>query len=311
LLIVASVPIFWLAYNAFIYGNAFEFATGPYSARAIEQRSSRAGEPPHPGRGDLRVATIYFVKSTEVNLAEGNWQKPWLLLSVAGTAIILVAWRGLSIWLLLWTPLPFYALSVAYGGVPIFLPVWWPFSYYNVRYGLQLLPAMVVFTAITLYFCVTHIANRRAQLGVVIIAFGFIGGSYVLIWQAQPICLREAVANSRTRISFERALAEQLEQLPPSSTLLMSIGNYVGTLQRAGIHLSHVIHEGNHGDPKEWGREGMWKRTLSAPERWADYAVGFDDDEVTRSARMHHLPALVVVETSGQQRATIYQTRPQ
>ena len=308
-LVVASVPIFWLAYNAFIYGNALEFATGPYSARAIEQRSTQAGQPPHPGHHNLRVATIYFIKSAEANLANGNGQKAWLLLAIAGTAIMLGRYRGLGAWLLLWIPLPFYSLSVAYGGVPIFMPVWWPFSYYNVRYGLQLLPAIVVFTSAALYFCMTHLADRRARLVVVLIAFGFAGSSYIFIWRAQPICLREAVANSRTRVPFERALAEQLERLPPSSTLIMSIGSSVGALQRAGIHLNRVIHEGNHGDPNQWGTEGMWKRALSAPERWADYAIGFDDDEVTRSARTHHLPALVVVETPGQGRATIYQTK--
>jgi len=212
-LVVASVPIFWLAYNAFIYGNALEFATGPYSARAIEQRSTQAGQPPHPGHHNLWLATIYFIKSAEANLANGNGQKAWLLLAIAGTAIMLFRYRGLGAWLLLWIPLPFYSLSVAYGGVPIFMPVWWPFSYYNVRYGLQLLPAIVVFTSAALYFCMTHLADRRARLVVVLIAFGFAGSSYIFIWRAQPICLREAVANSRTRVPFERALAEQLQRI--------------------------------------------------------------------------------------------------
>src|SRR5207244_1005945 len=49
LLLVAVVPVFWLAYNAIIYRNPLEFANGPYSARAIEQRSARPGAPPHPG----------------------------------------------------------------------------------------------------------------------------------------------------------------------------------------------------------------------------------------------------------------------
>ena len=54
--------------------------------------------------------------------------------------------------LLLWAPLPFYALSIAYGSVPIFVPTWWPFSEYNLRYGLQFLPAFAVFVPLGISF---------------------------------------------------------------------------------------------------------------------------------------------------------------
>ena len=54
----------------------------------------------------------------------------------------------------------------------------------------------------------------------------------------------------------------------------------------------------------------MWQRALQAPDRYADFAVAFDNDPVAKSAQEHHLPALVVLETTGQPRATIYRTRP-
>ena len=38
LLGIAVAPVLWLVYNAAVYGNALEFANGPYSAKAIEQR---------------------------------------------------------------------------------------------------------------------------------------------------------------------------------------------------------------------------------------------------------------------------------
>ena len=68
----------WLAYNAIVYRNPLEFANGPYSAKAIEQRTPGAF---HPGSHDLRTAFSYFLKSAEVNLASEGWQKFWILLA--------------------------------------------------------------------------------------------------------------------------------------------------------------------------------------------------------------------------------------
>src|SRR5712692_7707645 len=59
--LAAAAPVLWLAYNSIIYRNPLEFATGPYSAHAIDRKSSAAGLPPHPGTHDLPVAASYFL----------------------------------------------------------------------------------------------------------------------------------------------------------------------------------------------------------------------------------------------------------
>jgi hypothetical protein len=308
--LVTVVPAFWFAYNAAVYGDPLDFVRGPYSARGIEQRTSKPGEARHPGYHSLGTAAIYFVKSAELNQAKGPLERTWIALTAAGVLLLLVYYRRLGAWLLLLLPLPFYALSIAYGGVPIFMPIWWPFSFYNVRYGLQLLPAFAVFLALLLYWGLLRISQPRWRAVAAVVAFAFVGVSYGFAWHAQPICLQEAVANSRTRIPFERSLGEYLRLLPPNSTLLMYIGEHVGALQEADIHLSRVIHEGNHGDPGVWGQEGMWQRALADPAKYADYAIGFDDDEVAKSSEAHHYPALLVIHTLGQSAALIYGTHP-
>ena len=106
-----------------------------------------------PAAHDLQTAFSYFLKSAELNLAGGELAEN---LDAAGPgrsdreSQLEAAASQLWPLLLLWIPVPFYALSVAYSGVPIFMPVWWPFSYYNVRYGLELLPAFAVFVALAL-----------------------------------------------------------------------------------------------------------------------------------------------------------------
>jgi hypothetical protein len=59
LLLAWSGPVLWLTYNAVVYKNALEFANGPYSAKAIEQRVAVPGFP-HPGTASLSVAGTYF-----------------------------------------------------------------------------------------------------------------------------------------------------------------------------------------------------------------------------------------------------------
>ena len=167
ILLAAAAPVLWLAYNAIVYRNPLEFANGPYSAKAIEQRSTATS---HPGAHDLQTAFSYFLKSAELNLASARWQKLWLLLGLAAV-IAGLAWKQFRghLWplLLLWIPLPFYSLSVAYSGVPIYVPVWWPFSYYNVRYGLELLPAFAVFLAVAVYFAAKLVQPRAFKFGAV------------------------------------------------------------------------------------------------------------------------------------------------
>jgi hypothetical protein len=308
-LLAAAAPAFWLAYNAIIYRNPLEFANGPYSARAIEQKSATPGSPAHPGSHDLPVASSYFLKSAELNMAEGKSQKVWLLLLLAGTITILISARKLWPLLLLWIPFPFYMLSVAYSGVPIFVPTWWPFSFYNVRYGLQLLPLFSVSVAVTTYFLLRLARSKNAKTAIVSAVLILLAANYAFVWKAQPVCFREAWVNSRSRIAFETELASNLNKLPHNSNLLMYLGDHVGALQRAGIPLRRTINEGNH---RPWkspvDSEGLWERALASPSQYVDFVIAMDGDPVALGVQKQALTSLVVIHTAGQPAATIYWT---
>jgi hypothetical protein len=314
-LLAAAVPLFWFAYNAVVYRNPLQFANGPYSAKAIEQKTATV----NPAKGNLLAASSYFLKAAELNVAEANWQgRLWLALALLGSLVAGFSGRGRPA-LLLWAPLPFYALSVAYGSVPIFVPQWWPFSQYNLRYGLQLLPAFAVFVPLAISFLVQSAAkiprfqvawrrwtNAAALLGILVLAVS----SYGAIWRADPICYREAAINMRGRVALDGQLANWLKSLPVDSTLLMYLGEHVGALEQAGIPLRRVINEGNH---RVWKQpldpDGLWERALAEPAGYADYAVGFDGDPVWKAAKGSHLTELVEIHTTGQPAAVIFQGR--
>ena len=321
-LIAAFSPVLWLAYNAIVYRNPLEFANGPYSAKAIERRTQGSGNPGHPGSGNPVLAEMYFLKSAEANVAQIEWlQRTWVLLAFAAIVLAAITYLRASNaappssapWPLLFLllPAPFYALSVAYGGVPIFIPAWWPFTHYNVRYGLQLLPAFAAGLAILVYLAVRSKGWKlqvrfACSLGV----FAVLVASYASIWRFGPICLQEAQINMRTHNQLEAQLATWLVKLPPNSTLLMYLGDHVGAAQRAGIPLNHIINEGNH---RTWRQpldpQGLWEKALADPSRFADYVVATEGDSVWQAVQSRHLPELVEIHVTGQERAVIYRAR--
>jgi len=321
ILLSALGPALWLAYNGVVYRNPLEFENGPYSAKAIERRTQSRGTPGHPGSGNLLLAGQYFLKSAEINLAENSWaQRTWILLCVGGLALAFASFRvaralpgAQNAWVLvlLFVPLPFYALSIGYGGVPIFIPPWWPFTHYNVRYGLQLLPAFAAAIGILL-FSVMRFPQLvgRIRVGIVLCLAAFSIASYASVWRSGPICLQEAQVNMRTRNQLEKQLAEWLRRLPPDSTILMYLGDHVGALEQAGIPLRHTINEGNH---RVWKQpsdaEGLWERALAHPAEYADYVIASEGDPVWQAVQAKHLSELVEIHVTGQARVVLYRAR--
>ena len=297
LLFTGFTAALFLVYNQAAYGNALEFANGQYSARAIQQRSKTPTMPSYPGENSPRGATLQFLKVSRLNVAEG---KPELWLFTAAFVALLTAiyfsQRYLS-WAILWTPLPFYVLCIAWGSVPIYHPEWWPFSYYNVRYGLQLLPAIAVFTALACQFAANFLRPRYVIGAAVLV----IATSYFSVWQKTPICLREARINGAERIAVERELAEKLKSLPQTATVLMYCGAHAGALQMVGVPLKRRLCENHHPG---------WEDALARPAESADYIIAFAGDPVARAVHDHPqgLEPVATVGTPSQPKALIYRS---
>jgi hypothetical protein len=308
--LAAAAPILWLAYNTAVYRNPLEFANGPYSAKAIEQKTSVPGMPAHPGDRNARIAFKYYFKSAELNMAPGALQIPWVAALLFGTAVVVLFQRKLWPVFLLWIPVPFYMLSIAYSGVPIFLPVWWPHSYYNARYGIELLPAFAVLTAVAARGLINFAAASRTRTIISVLFITLVTASYAQVWRSGPISLQEAIVNSRTRSFLERQLASMLHTLPANSTVIMYLGDHVGAFQQAGITLAQTINEGNHR-PWKWPSDpdGLWERALAHPSGYADFVIAFDHDAVATAVNKDELKAITILRVTGQPEATIYQTR--
>lgn len=297
--LLAVAPAIWLAYNAKLFGDPLDFLRGPYSARAIEARTATAGAAMHPGFHSLHVAALYFLKAAEMGAAParfGNWL---LWLAAAGTLIALYFFGRKQIWpaLLLWLPLPFYAYSVAYGSVPIFIPLWWPFSWYNTRYGMEMLPALALFAACPIGLL--HVFAPRLERWVTVVLLILIGWNSIVLLRSRPLVFQEAVANSRTRIAFERALANALLNLPAEGLILMYTSQDAGAVQLAGISLHRIVSEEDYLE---------WQHALEEPAQAAPVVIALDGDPVA-SAIQRHPQGLVLIQkvcSTGQPCARIY-----
>ena len=323
LLLLALCPALWLAHNYKINQRPLDWLNGPYSAKAIERRTvPHGGESNYPGKNHPVAAARYFLKAARMNTGEGRAEYWMIALASAGVLIAVLRPRRFGALLLLWLPLPFYAFSIAYGSVPIFVPEWWPFSYYNVRYGIELLPAIAAFAGL-IPWALEGLLRQRAAfhrlaapanialIAVVLLAAGssalcFSSRSQDHQWPRQwmiPVCYREAWVNSRDRLALESQLAEVLAQLPADARILMFTRDHVGALQMAGIPLRRVISEAAYYH---------WDAALSAPFATADYIVAIDNDPVADAVRINPrgLTSIAILHALRQPDVTVYRASP-
>jgi 4-amino-4-deoxy-L-arabinose transferase-like glycosyltransferase len=302
---LAVAPLVWMGYCSRQFGDPLDFLRGPYSAKAIELRTATPGAPHYPGWHSMPVAALYFLKAAELGAVPLRFANLLLILSVAGSMLAVIRWRGRGSMtaMLLWLPLPFYAYSIAYGSVPIFIPLWWPHSWYNTRYGMEMLPIF----ALSLAFMVGVIADWIARLKPsvapwipAVVALLIVADSTVLL-RAKPLVLDEAIANSRSRIQFEVAYANALAALPPKSMILAYTSEHAGAFQRAGIALKRTINESDYYE---------WAPALKNPAQAADYVIATDGDRVAQAvaAKPDSLTLINIVCSTGQPCARFYRS---
>jgi hypothetical protein len=301
-LIVVAGPISWLAYNQHFFHDPLDFVRGPYSASAIERKTAAAGSEHYHGWHSPFWALVYYTRTAQVDAA--FWETGFLVMTAAIGGVMIAIRRRLALpALLLWVPLPFYIYSVAYGSVPIFIPQLWPHSYYNSRYGMEMLPALAVFAVVAVQWFEGRwsqsqpLVKRLMQpIVLLLIALNTIGMMY-----QTPLVLKEALANSTTRVAFESALGRQLRAFPAGAAILMYNSDHVGALQAAAIPLRQTINEGDYDS---------FHAALAAPAEHAAYVVAITGDPVSTAVAAHPegLTELSILCTSGQPCARIYQS---
>jgi len=317
-LLAIAGPLLWLWYNRHFYHDPLDFMRGPYSAPAIEKKTSPPGSRHYRGWHNPGWALLFYTRTAQV--VASAWETGFLLMAAALAGLWIAVRRRMEpASLLLWVPLVFYVYSISYGSVPIFIPQLWPHSYYNARYGMELLPALALFA------CVAAAAWERfaprlfypamlalAALNPLAMIYGpslaqhcvaLIGrpNPSLIAKYGPPLVLKEALVNSATRIPFEQNLALVLEEFPPAAPILMGESDHIGALQDAGIPLRQTVNETDYYS---------WHAALQAPAEDAEYVVAFAGDDVSKAVAEHPdgLQELTILCSTGQPCARIYRS---
>jgi hypothetical protein len=328
-LLALAGPVLWLWYNQHFFHDPLDFLRGPYSAPAIEKKTSPPGSKHYRGWHNLGWALLFYTRTAQVDAAV--WETGFGLMAAALAGVWIALRRRVEpAALLLWLPLAFYVYSIAYGSVPIFIPQLYPHSYYNSRYGMELLPALVLF-ALVAAAALERWARARAAAGaiasrllhpaivvlVVLNSLGMIYGTQLVQQVARllrrpyadslglryraPLVLQEGLVNATTRVAFERSLARAIEDFPPGVSILMQNSDHIGALEDAGIPLRQTVNEGEYYS---------WRAALEDPAGHAAYVIAIAGDPVSKAVAEHPegLQELTILCTTGQPCARIYQS---
>jgi hypothetical protein len=255
------------------------------------------------------------MKAAELDAAAAAWGNVLLALSVLGTVY---AWlterrRAFTWALLLWLPVPFYAYSVAYGSVPIFLPPWWPHSWYNLRYGMELLPALALgvgfavqlIRAAMVEYKPRHLSEERLSLWLncaVAVLLAIANLNVLQMLRERPLVYVEGTKNIEAHRPYEEQIPPALKALlaqRPRSIVLMETSVDPELVALTGIPLRQTINESD---------LEVYTDALAAPAAHAGLVLAFDGDEIDSAVKAHPagLNAILHFSAPGQPSATLY-----
>jgi hypothetical protein len=166
-----------------------------------------------------------------------------------------------------------------------------------------LLPALAIFAFVAAMFLERRLSVAQPIAARLLhpVLLSLVAINAVVMMYKVPLVLKEAIANSITRVAFEKAIAQELQSFPPGVPILMYNSDHVGALQQAGIPLRQTWNEGDYDS---------WHAALEAPAERAAYVVAIAGDPVSSAVAAHPdgLTELTVLCTSGQPCARVYRS---
>ena len=274
-LIAGAGPGLWFLHNAYRFGNPLEFYNGPFSARGIYAHQLATTGFRFPTDGSLRVAARYYLE--DLQLVIGVWPLALALLGLIAWAIDPARRARRAAALLLLLPFPFHLLSMAHAAVPLYVPTLFPHTYWNLRLGMEMLPASVIFPS----FLIPLKASRRLRHPVVALLLALIIGQHITTASrgaTQLAVAKEGILNTPCRSKRQQALMRFLRDHYSGGLILIAAGKWPCVLPTLGIPLRKTVSDAN---------QEYWRRMRVAPEQWVEWIVRGDDEPVDWLMRSH------------------------
>lgn len=266
--VAGAGPALWLLHNAVRFGNALEFYNGKYSARAIYAHQLATTAFRYPTDGSLLLSARYYL--ADMGLVIGVWPLALALLGLITWAVDRRERARRSAALLFLVPFAFYLHSMAYGAIPLYVPTLFPRTYYNLRYGLEMLPAVAILPS----FLFSLSLPRRMQGVLTVTVLGAILGQAVSLASggAEELAVaKESVLNTPCRSKRQQALIRILREKYDGQNILTAVGKWGCVMPELGIPFRKTLTETN---------EEYWTALRTEPDKWVGWIIRGDGDAV-------------------------------
>ena len=274
-IISGAGPMLWLLHNAWRFGNPLEFYNGPFSAQAIYAHQLATTAFPYPTDGKLLLSARYYFE--DLKLVIGVWPLALAILGLVAWAVNRRVWGRGAVAFLFLVPLPFYIHALAYAAIPLYVPTLFPFTYYNLRYGLEMAPAVALFPA----FLLSGSLPRRRRYGLLVF---FVA---VLAWQSYSLLaggveelavVKEGILNTPCRSQRQQAIIRFLRVHYDGQRILMAAGKWPCVMPEAGIHYGNTITEMN---------RSYWRSLRPDAGKWVGWIIRGEGDAVDELMRAY------------------------
>ena len=296
-------PLLWCIHNAYRFGNPLEFYNGATSAKAIYAHQVATTAFRYPTDGSLVMAARYYL--ADLVLVIGPWSLALALLGVVAWAAGRSDRARRSAALLLLVPFVFYVNALAYGAAALYVPTLFPFTYYDLRYGLEVLPGVAVFSSFLLPRALPRMRRHVILGGLLIILLGQAGRMVSHGINELPI-VKESILNTPCRSARQQALIRLLRSRYDGEMLLLTRGGWPCVLPELGIPFRKTISELN--------REYRG-RLRTEPHQVVAWVIRGDGDGVDQLMRAYpgafaRFQLVERVEVRGEGSVAVYRRRP-
>jgi len=222
-LIAGAGPLLWMLHDAFSYGNPLAFYNGPDSAQDIYAHQVATTAFRYPTDGSILVSARYYVE--DLKLIMGPW---CLVLAALGLMMWMIERRyrtRRAATLLLLVLLPFYLQAMAGAAVALYVPTYFPHSYYNLRYGIEMLPALALLAS----FVISPTLSRNFQAGMLVVCLAVLGAqnAWMLSGGARQLpVVREGILNTPCNSQADQSLIAFFRGRYDGQTILMQSGEW-------------------------------------------------------------------------------------
>jgi 4-amino-4-deoxy-L-arabinose transferase-like glycosyltransferase len=274
-LISGAGPMLWLFHNAWRFSSPLEFYNGPFSAQAIYAHQLATTAFRYPTDGNLLLSARYYME--DLKLVIGAWPLELAVLGLIAWVMNPRAWGRGAVAFLLLVPFPFYVHALAYAALPLYLPTLFPFTYYNLRYGIEMVPAVALFPIFLLHAGLP----RRLRYGLLAFFVAVLAGqSYSLLagGAEELAVVKEGVLNTPCRSLRQQAVIRLLRHRYDGKRLLVAAGKWPCVMPELGIPFRNTISEAN---------RRYWRALRPVAGKWVEWIIRGDGDSVDELMRAY------------------------